>query len=175
MKRGNLNINRRLQVIFALIGGTALFFYWQSWKDVPHLFYDIPAGLTISAYIGQILLEGMKNEREGHWWARVLMLLPMAIVPIGREFFQWNISGHLTDILAAAMIQTADKRLRTLEKIIYWLPIPVILYIRWFLFDTGGHRETYNALIVGIFIFLCCGLIRRIFAKFKGRQKCKNL
>lgn len=175
MKPGKLNINRRLQVVFALIGGTALCFYWQSWRDVPHLFYDIPAGLTISAYIAQILLEGMRNKREGHWWARVFMLLPMSVVPIGREFFQWHISGHLTDILAAAMIQTADKRLRVFEKILYWLPIPVILYICWFVFDTGGHRETYNAMIVGIPIFLCFSLIRRIFAGYKRRQKCKNL
>ncbi len=165
MKPGNLKINRLQQLIFALIGGTALFFYWQSWKDIPHLFYDIPIGFTMSLYFGQIVLESKRNKREVHWWARVLLLLPMSIIPMGREFFNWNISGHLTDMLAAAMIQTADGRLQTLEKIVYWHPIPVILYIRWFLFDTRGHQETFNALIAGFFIFLCYSLIRRIFER----------
>lgn len=165
MKPGNLNFDWRLQVIFAFIGGAALFFYWKSWKDIPHLFYDIPAGFAMSLYIGQIVLEGIKSKREVHWWARVLLLLPMSIVPMGRVFFNWNISGHLTDILAAAMIQTTDKRLHTLEKILYWLPLPVILCIRWFLFDTGEHGETLNALVVGFLIFLCYGIIHTIFAR----------
>ena len=162
MKPGNLNIDRRLQVIFAFIGGAAFLVYWKSWKDIPHLFYDIPASFTMNLYIGQIVLEGKKNKREVHWWARVLLLLPMSIVPMGRVFFNWNISGHLTDILAAASIQTTDKRLHTLEKILYWLPLPVILYVRWFLFDIGGHGETLNALLAGFLIFLSYYLIRRI-------------
>ena len=167
MKPGNLNINRRLQVIFGLIGGAVFFFYWQSWNDIPHLFYDIPTGFTMSIYIGQIVLEDMKKKREAHWWARVLLLLPMAIVPIGREFLNWNISGHLTDMLAVAMIQTVDERLPILEKTGYWLPIPVIVYIRWFLFDTGGHGETFNALIAGFSIFLCYCLIQKIIIHYK--------
>ena len=165
MKPANLDIDRRLQAIFAFIGGAALFVYWKSWKYLPHLFYDIPAGFTMSLYIGQIVLEGTKRKREVHWWARVLLLLPMSIVPMGRVFFNWNISGHLTDILAAALIQTADKRLHTLEKILYWLPLPVILYVRWFLFDIGGHGETFNALVAGFSIFLSYGIIRRVFAR----------
>jgi len=168
MKPGNLNIDRRLQVIFALMGGAALFFYWKSWKDLPHLFYDIPAGFTMSLYIGQIVLEGIKSKREVHWWARVLLLFPMSIVPMGRVFFNWNISGHLTDILAAALIQTTDKRLHTLEKILYWLPLPVILYVRWFFFDTGGQGETLNALVAGFSIFLCYGFICAILARNDG-------
>lgn len=167
MKPGNLSVNRRLQLIIGLIGGTVFFFYWQSWKDIPHLFYDIPTGFIMSIYIGQIVLEDVKKKREAHWWARVLLLLPMAIVPIGRQYFSWNISGHLTDMLAVAMIQTVDERLPTLEKIAYWLPIPVILYIRWFLFDTGGHGETFNALIAGFSIFLCYCSIRRLTIHYK--------
>ena len=75
MKHEKLDIDRWLQVVFAIIGGTALCIYWRSWQDLPHLFYDIPSGLAISAYIGQIILEGLKNNLEGHWWARVLMLI----------------------------------------------------------------------------------------------------
>ncbi|UCH93505.1 MAG: hypothetical protein JSV88_24980 [Candidatus Aminicenantes bacterium] len=168
LKPGNLNVNKRLQVIFALMGGMALFFSWQSWKDIPHLFYDIPTGFAMSAYIGQIVLEYRRNKREVHWWARVLLLLPMAIITIGRVFFNWNISGHLTDMLAAAMIQTADERLHMLEKIFYWLPLPIILYVRWFIFDIGGHGETFNALMAGFSIFLCYWLIRRIFERNSG-------
>ena len=92
----------------------------------------------------------------------------MSIVPMGRVFFNWNISGHLTDILAAALIQTADDRLSASEKILYWFSLPVILYIRWFHFDSGGHGETFYALIAGFSIFLCYLLIRRIFAMERG-------
>lgn len=170
MKPGNLNINRKLQLVFALMGGAALLVYWKSWQDVSHLFYDIPSGFTMSLYIGQIVLEGIKKKREEYWWARVLLLLPMSIVPIGRVFFNWNISGHLTDILAAAVIQTMDKRLRILEKMGYWTPLPVIVYIRWFIFDTrsGTHWETFNALAVGFSIILCYRLIRKICDRNKG-------
>jgi hypothetical protein len=171
MKPGNLNINRWLQLAFALVGGTVLTIYYRSWKDIPHLFYDIPAGLAMGAYFGQIVLEGIRNKRSVHWWARVIMLLPMSIVPLGREFFNWNISGHLTDMLAVAMIQTADRRLRTLEKVMYWFPIPIILYIRWFLFDTGGHGETFNALLAGVSIFVCYCLIRGIFERKRNTSK----
>ncbi|MGD2086942.1 MAG: hypothetical protein PVH61_12235 [Candidatus Aminicenantes bacterium] len=167
MKPENLKVNRRIHLIIGLIGGTIFFFYWQSWKDIPHLFYDIPTGFTMSFYIGQIVLEDVKKKREAHWWARVLLILPMAIVPMGREYFNWNISGHLTDMLAVAMIQTVDERLPTLEKIAYWLPIPVILYIRWFLFDIAGHGETFNALIAGFSIFLCYCLLQKIIIHYK--------
>jgi hypothetical protein len=165
MKPGYLNINRWLQLVFALIGGTVLTIYYQSWKDIPHLFYDIPTGFIMGAYFGQIVLEGMRNKRAVHWWARVLLLLPMSIIPLGREFFNWNISGHLTDMLTVAMIQTEDRRLRALEKIVFWHPIPIILYIRWFLFDTGGHGETFHALLAGFSMFLCYCLIRGIFER----------
>ena len=169
MKPGNLNINRWLQLVFALIGGTVLTLYYQSWKDLHHLFYDIPVGFAMGAYFGQIVLESMINKREMHWWARVILLLPMSVIPLGREFFNWNISGHLTDMLAVAMIQTSDKRLRTLEKMAYWLPMPIILHIRWFLFDTAGHGETFNALIAGASMFLCYFLSRRIFERDRNR------
>jgi len=168
-KPGNLNIDRRMQLIFALCGCAALFFYWQSWKDIPHLFYDIPPGFTMSTFIGQVVLEGIKNKREARWWARVLLLFPMSMIPMGRVFFNWDISGHLTDVLAVTLIQTVDERLRTREKIAYWFPLPVILYIRWFLFDAAGHRETFNALIAGFAIFLCYRLILRIFVKNSDR------
>ncbi len=162
MKVDKLEIKRGLQVILALIGGTALCVHWQSWQDAAHLFYDIPAGLVISAYTGQVLLEGLKQKRPLHWWLRVFLLLPMFIIPAGREFSGWRISGHLTALLAAAMIQTLDKRIPVLEKIVYWIPLPIILYIRWFIFDANGHQETFHALVAGFSIFLCYYLIRQI-------------
>ena len=150
----SLKINRGVQVVLALLGGIILCTFWKSWQDVHHLIYDIPTGVVMSAYIGQIVCEGIDRRFTPHWWIRVILLIPMTIIPAGRWFLGWPISGHLSIMLAVAVIQTADHRLRSLEKLIYWVPIPIILYFRWFHFDKGGHWDTFNALILTIGIIV---------------------
>ncbi len=160
-----LDIDRRLQIVLAVAGGILLCVYWQSWKDIYHLFYDIPAALAMSAYIGQIVCEGIRKLSFPGWRARLLLMIPMSVIPAGREFLGWNISGHLTDILAVALIQSTDRRMAGAERIAYWFPMPIILYVRWFQFDRNGHWETFNAAIAAGLIFLAYLAVPWVLAK----------
>ena len=154
-------INRQLQVVISIIGGIILCIFWESWQDTTHLVYDIPSGLVVSAYIGQIICEGLDRWFTHNWWIRVILLVPMAVIPAGRWFLGWPISGHLSIMLAVAVIQTSDIRLKPVERIIFWIPVPIILYFRWFHFDKNGHGETYNALLVSIIFVMIFFVVSR--------------
>lgn len=135
-----------------LFGAVVLIVYWRSWSDTTHLVYDIPSALAICAYIAQFILEGLDRRFVDGWRSRALLLVPMCVIPFGRTFLEWNISGHLTDILAVALIQSVDTNLSPTEKRLYWIPVPIILYIRWFIFDKPGHLETWNAATTAVFM-----------------------
>jgi hypothetical protein len=83
------------------------------------------------------------------WVARVILVVAMTVVTTGRQFFGWDISGHLSCVLAVALTQTADRRLAAWERGLYWLPLPLVLWIRWTVFDRAGHGETFHALVFG--------------------------
>ncbi len=170
LNKDALKISRRLQVILGLAIALSLILYWRSWKDLPHLFYDIPAGLATGAYLGQIICELKERLFSRRLLMRLALLIPMSIIPAGREFFGWNISGHLSDILAVTLIQAMDERLNALEKIAYALPVPVILSIRLFLFDRKGHMETLNAIGVALILFLCYFIVISIFPDRKNNS-----
>jgi hypothetical protein len=156
-RAGPLRINRRLQLALAILGAAALGIVWQTWQDLPRLFlYDVPASLAMSAYVAQISCEGLQSCRGPGWWARVVLLIPMSAIPAGRLLRGWSVSGHLADILAVSLIQSVDKRLSTAERAAYWIPVPAILWIRWFLSDkvwVHGHWETYHALLAAAAMF----------------------
>ncbi len=160
-----LHINRLLQFGLSIIGAMILVIFWQSWRDVAHLVYDIPTGLVISGYIAQIVCEGINRGFTSNWWIRVWLLLPMTIIPAGRWFLGWPVSGHLSIMLAVAVMQSLDKRLNVMERVVYWIPVPIILYMRWFYFDKDGHWDMYNALLVSvvlIFVYMAgVGITRR--------------
>lgn len=151
---GPLRISRWAQVTLTLAGSLVLCLYWQSWKDTPHLIYDVPSAISMCAYLSQILCEATARQMSPSWWARLLLVVPMSVIPSGREFLGWKISGHLTDMWAVALIQSVDGRLRCRERLAYWLPVPIVLWIRWFHFDIGGHGETFAALVAGTIMFL---------------------
>ena len=151
---GPLRISRWAQVALTLTGALVLCLYWQSWKDTSHLIYDIPSAISMCAFLSQILCEGTAGQMSPSWWARLLLVVPMSVIPAGRELLGWNLSGHLTDMWAVALIQSVDRRLSRWERLAYWVPVPVVLWIRWFLFDAGGHWETFNAFIAGTTMFL---------------------
>ena len=149
-----------MQGILTFCGALILCVYWQSWKDVTHLVYDIPSAVIMCAYLSQILCEGFAGLLSRSWWMRVLLVIPMSVIPFGREFLGWRISGHLSDMWAVALIQSLDGRLYRWERLIYWGPVPIVLWIRLSRFDVGGHWETFNALIAGTLMFmLYAGLI----------------
>jgi hypothetical protein len=157
-------INRRLQLALAVLGTTALCCYWKSWKDLPHLVYDMPSGFAMSAFIAQLICERQASLVSARWWGRLIAMIPISIVPLGREFCRWPVSGHLTDMLALAMIQALDEELPMWERIAYVFPLPTVLSLRFLCFDVEGHRESLNAIIAGIAIYLV--------AKFGG--ECVN-
>lgn len=139
-----------LQLVLGLIGATAFCIYSRSWKDAPHLIYDIPAGLVVYVFVAQLLLEVVYGGWTWYWGARLALLVAMAVVTTGREFQGWTISGHLSCVLAVALVQAADPRLAVAERIVYWLPLPIVLYIRWYIFDLGAHWQTYNAVLFAV-------------------------
>ena len=139
-----------LQLALAFVGAAAFCLFAQSWQDVPHLLYDIPASIAVFAFIAQLLLEWTRLGPRRYLLARSGMLVAMTVVTAGRQFGQWTISGHLSCVLAVALVQNADRRLSLAEKVCYWMPLPVVLAIRWLLFDEGNHWQTYNAVIVGL-------------------------
>jgi hypothetical protein len=143
----------------ALFGATVLCVYWRSWTDAAHLVYDIPAGFAMSAFIAQLVCERLAGLASPRWWGHVAAMVPISIVPVGREFLAWPVSGHLTDMLALAMIQGLDRRLPRWERVAYVAPLPIVLYIRLTRFDVAGHGESLNAVTAGIAIFLVakCG------------------
>jgi len=143
-------IDRKLHIGMTLFGAVVLIVYWRSWSDTTHLVYDIPSALAICAYIAQFILDTPGRQFGPGWRSRAVLLVPMCVIPFGRTFLEWNISGHLTDILAVALIQSVDKNLSPTIKRLYWIPVPIILYIRWFIFDKPGHWEMYNAIIAAL-------------------------
>lgn len=136
------------QLTLALIGMAAFVTYSRSWKDLPHLVYDIPASFVVFAFIAQLFLELPKGSAGWYWTLRFALLVAITVATVGREFLDWNLSGHLTCILAVALVQTTDPRIALTERIPYWIPLPIVLLIRWYEFDGDNHWQTYNALIV---------------------------
>ena len=155
-----LDIDRRLQIFLTIVGATILTYYWKSWKDVTHLIYDLPAAIAMCAFIAQIICEAKSGMMTKVWWAKVISMIPMAVIPSGREFLGWSISGHLTDMAAVPLIQSTDTRLKVKERLLYWIPLPAVLYIRLSYFDQPGHEETLNALIAALSVFFLFLIIR---------------
>jgi hypothetical protein len=133
-----------------LIGAIAFCIYSQSWWDAAHLVYDIPAGLSTFAFVAQLVLEGIEGNLSAFWWYRAALLLAMTVVTSGRQYLGWGISGHLSCVLAIAMVQTADARLPRWERIAYWLPVPIVLGLRLGLLEYPGHTATWFGVAFGL-------------------------
>jgi hypothetical protein len=137
------------QLALAFVGMAAFVVYSRSWKDLPHLIYDIPASFAVFAFIAQLLLEVAKDGAGWYWAFRFALLVAITVATVGREFFGWPLSGHLTCMLAVALVQAVDTRLPLTERALYWIPLPILLLIRAFRFDGDNHWPTYYALIYG--------------------------
>jgi hypothetical protein len=137
------------QLGLAAVGMAAFVAYSRSWKDWPHLVYDIPASFAVFAFVAQLLLELVKDGASGYCGARLALLGAITVATCGREFLGWRLSGHLTCVLAVALVQATDPRLLLGERVLYFVPLPIVLLIRWYRFDGNDHWQTYYALIVG--------------------------
>lgn len=137
------------QFLLACAGSAAFCVYSRSWKDWAHLVYDIPASLLVFWFIAQLALEAQRAG-SAYWLARFALLAAMTVVCTGRDFLHWPISGHLSCVLAVAIVQFWDVRLPPGERLLYWLPLPIVLAIRWWVFDQGQHGQTYRALLFAV-------------------------
>ena len=146
------------QIAMAAVGATALCIYHRSWVDAAHLFYDIPAGLATFAYVAQLPLEFRKDGAHRFWLYRLATLVAMTIVTVGRQYRHWPISGHLSCVLTIALVQTADPRLPWWERVMYWIPVPIVLGLRLALLEHGEHSGTFNAFVFA-FLFAVPGRI----------------
>jgi len=138
--------------------------YSRSWKDWPHLVYDVPASFAVFAFVAQLLLELVKEGATGYWAVRLALLGAITVATCGREFLGWRLSGHLTCILAVALVQATDPRLPLSERSLYWIPLPIVLLIRWYRFDGNDHWQTYHALLVGTCVAIPVMLAARLAA-----------
>jgi hypothetical protein len=144
----------RVQVALGAVGMVAFCVFARCWRDTAHVFYDVLASFAVFSFIAQLLLERMRDKPTWFLAARFGLLAAMTVVCSGRHFFGWNISGHLSCVLAVALVQTADRRLPRLERAAYWVPLPVVLAIRWFVFDQGDHAQTYHAVLFALIAVL---------------------
>lgn len=138
-----------IQLGLAALGMGAFVLYSRSWMDWQHLVYDIPAGLAVFAFVAQLILEAGKDGASAQLGVRFALLAVVTVATVGREFLHWPISGHLTCVLAVALVQLADPRLPLPERVLYGVPLPIVLLLRWTRFDEGDHAQTYYALLVG--------------------------
>jgi hypothetical protein len=153
-----LEINRTLQLVLAVGGTGALFLYFRSWKSYRRLVYDIPASLAMCGYMAQFVCEAIAGLFTPWWWARAILMVPIAAIPAGRDGLGWRISGHVTTMLAVPLIQMMDPRIIWPERLIYWIPFPIVFLMHWYLWDRIehgdriDHSDTNRALVAGALI-----------------------
>jgi len=139
-----------LQLGLAFLGTLSYCIYARSWRDMIHLVYDIPANVAVFAFIAQVVLECIADGPGWHCGTRFALIVGMTVVCAGRDFAGWGISGHLSCVLAVALVQMADSRLPVGERLLYWIPLPIVLAVRWWGFDEGQHWQTYHAVVFGV-------------------------
>lgn len=158
------------QLALALAGAATFCIYARCWRDWPHLVYDVTASVAVFAFIAQLVVEVAKDGLRPLWWVRLAMLAAMTVVTVGREFFAWTISGHLGCVLAVAIAQSADARLSTVERLLYWAPLPAVLAIRWLIFDKGQHAQTWAAVAFALVAAVPVAVLARVLtASVAGR------
>lgn len=154
-----LQINRILQLMLTSGGAVALILYFRSWKSWRRMVYDIPASLAMCGYMAQITGEAVAGLFSPWWWTRMLLMIPIAAIPIGRDGLAWRISGHVTTMLVVPLIQMIDPRIGWGERLAYWIPFPIVFWMHWTYWDRiehGGridHTDTIRAVGAAAIIF----------------------
>jgi hypothetical protein len=161
-RRSVLKISGWRHLALTLVGSTLFCVYSRSWKDPTRLIYDVPASLAVFSFVARLVLEGVTTGITWRWASCLALLVAMTSVVTGREFLGWPISGHLSCVLAVALAQAGDPRLSVLERLLYWLPLPIIVAVRWSVFDQGQHGQSYAAVVFGLTGGLAVLLVTRI-------------
>jgi len=164
-----------LQAALACLGAAAFFIYARSWRDAAHLVYDVPASLATFSFIAQLVLEAAQRSFGWFWAGRAAVVVVLTVVTTGRQYGGWSVSGHLTCVLAIALIQSADARLPAWERLLYWVPVPIVLAVRWVDFDHGQHAPTYAAIAVGLSCALLAVLAGRLGGEAGARRRAQDM
>jgi hypothetical protein len=156
-----------LQGLLALVGATAFCLYSHSWVDATHLLYDIPAGLATFGFIAQLVIELPREGVSRFGLYRAVLVIAMTAVTVGRRYLGWPISGHLSCVLAIALVQSLDRRLSFRERLAYWMPIPIVFYLRLVILEHDGHvgiiLAVLFALVWGVPGMILASKVRRVF------------
>ncbi|UCC67382.1 MAG: hypothetical protein JSV79_09635 [Armatimonadota bacterium] len=156
-------------------GATCYCLYARSWRDWWRILYDVPASLAVFSFAARVLITGLQRDRSPWWLSRAWLLLPLVVVPAGREFLGWRISGHLTDAAIAAGGQIHCTSSPRILQPLYWLVVLTTLSLRWVHFDEGDHWQTYRALVVASGALLISELIfHRLSARRVRRTRCTS-
>ncbi len=140
------------QIALACLG-TALFVLCaRSWRDGTHLAYDAITGFVTSLFIAQLAGGGLGVRIDGYWIARAVMVAVLGIATAGRITWGWPISGHLSFVLAIALVQLANPELPWFGRLCYTSPVPIVLAIRLRKLDQGNHAPTR----AGVTLALLC-------------------
>jgi hypothetical protein len=135
-----------------LVGAAAFVIYSHSWTSPLRLAYDIPAALASYSLPALLLAEAVTQARGPAWWARLVAVAAMTAVTVGREFEGWPVSGHVTCVLAVAMIQTIDVRLPRVLRFLYWAVAAAVVVLRIAAMDDGIRLPLVLGLVAGVII-----------------------
>lgn len=147
-----------------LLGTVAFCIVSRTWRDVPHIIYDLSAAPPTFAFLAAVLIEGVSRRWQLSWWCWGWVLVPLSTVPAAAQFLGWPISGHLTCLLIAAPGLTIRRDLHPLAGVAAWLALAPVLAIRWYVFDPefGSHLRTRNAVLVAAACLLVTALLCRM-------------
>ncbi len=140
---------RGVRIAGTVIGASAFCIYSHTWQDGWHVLYDISASVAVFSFLAQILAEGLARNLTHWWWRRVVAAAAMTVITLGREFLGWPVSGHVTTVIAIAIIQSQEGRLSRPLRLAYWVPLPILIVTRWLHFDGGLASSLYLALLAG--------------------------
>ena len=132
-----------------LVGAAAFCAFSRTWQDIWHVVYDIPAALAVYSFLAQVLAEGMARQINRWWWVRLVAIVFMTVITVGRVLRLWPVSGHVTTVLAVAIIQLCDARLPRSLRLTYWAPLPILIAVRLLSFDRGFAPALWLALLAG--------------------------
>ena len=133
---------------FAAVGATAFALYSRSWRSWVIFLYDIPAAILVFSFVGSTLAGLL--FRENRIWIRVSLLVPLTVIPVVRTSLGWPISGHVTDTLAVALFDGLQPGVPALRRAAVFVPVAIVVVIRWLYLDSHGHLPTYLGSCAGL-------------------------
>ncbi len=141
-----------VRIVGTLVGAGAFCFYNRAWEDLWKLIYDITAALAVYSFLAQLLAEILVWQINRWWWWRFAAVVVMSIITVGREFFLWPVSGHISTVTGVAIIQVCEVRLSRPLRWAYLLALPITVAVRALAFEGGLAVPMWSALAAGTFI-----------------------